>query len=199
MVFGHRPTWDDAIVADCGPGLRNNAGSVESRWRTKTLAPERDRPSHVPRCAARTPEERANHAEVLEQARIRAEHVLETATGFRDGPPARARPGEPQPAYDPALTTLTERGYAKAAEVKAIPVQEALGLNMQRTRVHVPRPHPSGGTLLTRLSLRTACCLRPASPLFPAWAISVARTIRAQEQSGHQAVHQKGIPHHEAP
>ncbi|MEU2060996.1 transposase [Streptomyces sp. NPDC013455] len=67
----------------------------------------------------------------LERARIRAEHVLETATGFRDGHPSRARPGEPRPAYDPARTTLTERRYAKAAEVKAIPAREAALLGLK--------------------------------------------------------------------
>ncbi|MER7151403.1 transposase [Streptomyces lydicus] len=67
----------------------------------------------------------------LERARIRAEHVLETATGFRDGHPSRARPGEPRPAYDPDLTTLTARRHAKAAEVKAMPVQEATLLGLK--------------------------------------------------------------------
>lgn len=70
-------------------------------------------------------------ADQLARARIRAEHVLETATGFRSGHPARARPGEPRPAYDPARTTLTQRRFAKAAEMKAIPPQEAALLGLQ--------------------------------------------------------------------
>ncbi len=57
----------------------------------------------------------------LERARLRAAHVLEAETGFREGHPARALPGEPRPAYDPDRTTLTQRRYAKAAEMEAMP------------------------------------------------------------------------------
>ncbi|MEV0372172.1 transposase [Streptomyces sp. NPDC050636] len=70
------------------------------------------------------------------RARIRAEHLLETVTGFRDGGPERARPGEPRPAYDPERTTLKERLEAKAAEMAALPdlEAEALGLRYMSTR-----------------------------------------------------------------
>ena len=66
----------------------------------------------------------------LQRAMIRAEHVRETATGFRDGHPSRARPGEPRSAYDPDRTTLTQRRQAKIDELSAIPPHEAelLGL-----------------------------------------------------------------------
>ncbi|MEV5785050.1 hypothetical protein AB0L42_29165 [Streptomyces sp. NPDC052287] len=43
----------------------------------------------------------------LQRAMIRAEHVREAATGFRDGHPSRARPREPRSAYDPDRTTFS--------------------------------------------------------------------------------------------
>ncbi|WP_432068899.1 transposase [Streptomyces sp. C10-9-1] len=72
----------------------------------------------------------------LDRARIRAEHVLEATTGFRDGCPERARAGEPRPAYDPERTTLTERRSAKVAELAALPRHEAdmLGLRYMSFR-----------------------------------------------------------------
>nr|WP_322987275.1 transposase [Phaeacidiphilus oryzae] len=66
----------------------------------------------------------------LRRARNRAAHVLEAETGFRGGDASRARPGEPRPAYDPACTTLTERRRAKAAEIKAMPPEEAHALGL---------------------------------------------------------------------
>ncbi|WP_406208414.1 transposase [Kitasatospora sp. NBC_01560] len=72
----------------------------------------------------------------LQQARIRAEHVLEAETGYRSGDPFRALPHEPRPAYDPAATTLTERQQAKAAELKHFAPAEpaALGLRYMSER-----------------------------------------------------------------
>ncbi|MEU5547585.1 transposase [Streptomyces sioyaensis] len=67
----------------------------------------------------------------LERARLRAAHVLETETGFREGHSARALPGEPRPDYDPDRTTLTQRRYAKAAEMEAMPRPEAARLGLQ--------------------------------------------------------------------
>lgn len=67
----------------------------------------------------------------LERARLRAAHVLEAETGFREGHPARALPGEPWPAYDPDRTTLTQRLYTKAAEVEAMPRPEAVRCGLQ--------------------------------------------------------------------
>ncbi|MFF1400435.1 hypothetical protein ACFVZD_42595 [Streptomyces sp. NPDC058287] len=67
----------------------------------------------------------------LERARLRAAHLLETETGFREGHPARALPGEPRPAYDPERTTLTQRRYAKAAETEAMRRPEAVRLGLQ--------------------------------------------------------------------
>ncbi|WP_441247772.1 transposase [Kitasatospora sp. McL0602] len=74
--------------------------------------------------------------EQLRRARIRAEHVLETETGFRAGHPERALPGEPRPGFDPRTTTVTERRRAKAAELKAMPALEAetLGLRFMSER-----------------------------------------------------------------
>ena len=67
----------------------------------------------------------------LERARLRAAHVLEAETGFREGHPARAMEGEPRPAYDPDRTTLTQRRYAKAAEIEAMPRPEAVRCGLQ--------------------------------------------------------------------
>ncbi|WUC24883.1 transposase [Streptomyces sp. NBC_00562] len=67
----------------------------------------------------------------LERARLRVAHVLEAETGFREGHPARALPGEPRPSYDPDRTTLTQRRHAKAAETKAMPRPEAVRLGLQ--------------------------------------------------------------------
>lgn len=66
-----------------------------------------------------------------ERARLRAAHVLEAETGFREGHPARALPGEPRPVYDPDRTTLTQRRYAKAAELEALPRPEAVRCGLQ--------------------------------------------------------------------
>ncbi|MFD8044836.1 transposase [Streptomyces chartreusis] len=66
----------------------------------------------------------------LERARLRAAHVLEAETGFRQGHPSRALPGEPRPAYDPDRTTLTQRRHAKAAETRAMPGPEAVRLGL---------------------------------------------------------------------
>ncbi|OEJ28895.1 hypothetical protein AS594_35215 [Streptomyces agglomeratus] len=66
-----------------------------------------------------------------ERARLRAAHVLEAETGFREGHPARALPGEPRPAYDPDCTTLTQRRHAKVAETKAMHRPEAVRLGLQ--------------------------------------------------------------------
>ncbi|MFG2845362.1 transposase [Kitasatospora sp. NPDC048296] len=72
----------------------------------------------------------------VRRARIRAEHVLETQTGFRAGHPERALPGEPRPGFDPVTTTLGERRRAKAAELRAMPAveAEALGLRFMSVR-----------------------------------------------------------------
>ncbi|MFD5082545.1 transposase [Kitasatospora sp. NPDC058406] len=85
-----------------------------------------------------------------EQARIRAEHVLEAMTGFRGGHWSRARPGEPRPAYDPEATTLTERRRAKAAELAAMPPGEAsiLGLSSMSERTLQRLSRASGESLL---------------------------------------------------
>ncbi|WP_254644617.1 hypothetical protein [Streptomyces sp. BV286] len=57
-------------------------------------------------------------------------HLLEVATGFRPGDPFHPGPGEPRAEYDPARRTLTERRYAKVAELAALDPQHAklLGL-----------------------------------------------------------------------
>ncbi|MGV9882996.1 transposase [Streptomyces sp. NPDC003006] len=67
----------------------------------------------------------------LDRARLRAAHVLEAETGFREGHLARALPGEPRPAYDPDRTTLTQRRYAKTAEMEAMPRPEAVRCGLQ--------------------------------------------------------------------
>ncbi|MFD9289627.1 transposase [Streptomyces sp. NPDC060030] len=59
-----------------------------------------------------------------DRLRLRLEHLLEVETGFRSGSRYWARPGEPRAAYDPAVTTLTGRRRAKAAELGALSQQE---------------------------------------------------------------------------
>jgi hypothetical protein len=88
--------------------------------------------SGCPSPASRQPRTLADLTEdQLERARLRAAHVLEVETGFREGHPARALQGEPRPAYDPDRTTLTQRRHAKAAETKAMPRPEAVRLGLQ--------------------------------------------------------------------
>jgi hypothetical protein len=52
-------------------------------------------------------------------------HLLEVGTGFRNENPEDPGPGEPRPCYDPAITTLTERRWAKVAELAAMDREEA--------------------------------------------------------------------------
>ncbi|NEB40128.1 hypothetical protein [Streptomyces sp. SID14515] len=59
-------------------------------------------------------------------------HLLEVGTGFRSGNSEDPRPGEPRPCYDPAITTLTERRWAKVAELAAMDRQEARLLGLDR-------------------------------------------------------------------
>ncbi|MFI5756485.1 hypothetical protein [Streptomyces sp. NPDC051569] len=59
-------------------------------------------------------------------------HLLEVGTGFRSGNPEDPGPGEPRPCYDPAVTTLTERRWAKVAELAAMDRQEARMLGLDR-------------------------------------------------------------------
>lgn len=61
---------------------------------------------------------------------------MEAETGYRSGERLRAAPGEPRPAYDPDRTTVTQRREAKAAELRALPAEEAraLGLHLVSAR-----------------------------------------------------------------
>jgi hypothetical protein len=65
-----------------------------------------------------------------EQLRLRVAHLLEAETGFRSGDPRQALPGEPRPAYDPAITTLGERRRAKEAELRKLGRDEARMLGL---------------------------------------------------------------------
>jgi len=56
----------------------------------------------------------AREKQVLQR---RLEHLLEVDAGYRSGSPLQPRPGEPRPAYDPAMTDLTSRRKAKVAEL----------------------------------------------------------------------------------
>ncbi len=67
-----------------------------------------------------------------ELAHLRLAHVLEAGTGFRSGDPSRPGPGEPEPEYDPATTTLTRRRHAKAAELQALDAGQARLLGLDR-------------------------------------------------------------------
>lgn len=72
----------------------------------------------------------------MERARPRVAHALEAETGFREGHPARALPGEPRLAYDPDCTTLPQRRYTKAAQTAAMPRPEAVRLGLQYLMLH---------------------------------------------------------------
>ncbi|MFI6525566.1 hypothetical protein [Streptomyces uncialis] len=67
-----------------------------------------------------------------ELVRLRMAHLLEVGTGFRSGNPEDPGPGEPRPCYDPAVTTLTERRWAKVAELAAMDRHEARLLGLDR-------------------------------------------------------------------
>jgi transposase InsO family protein len=70
---------------------------------------------------------------------LRYAHLMEAETGFRSGDPLRALPGEPRPGYDPDTTTLTQRREAKAAELAALPAEEARMLGLERVSVRTLR------------------------------------------------------------
>jgi hypothetical protein len=119
--------------------LADDEGSVETRsfrWLINhphlRLLPN-DEGGNRPRPAVRQARTLADLTEdQLARARLRAAHVLETETGFREGHPARALPCEPRPAYDPDRTTVTQRRHAKALEIKAMPRPEAVRLGLHQ-------------------------------------------------------------------
>jgi hypothetical protein len=59
-------------------------------------------------------------------------HLMEAETGYRSGSPLHVLPGEPRPAYDPAVTTLHQRRLAKVAEMAALGVDSAGMLGLGR-------------------------------------------------------------------
>jgi hypothetical protein len=67
-----------------------------------------------------------------ELASLRLAHLLEIETGFRSGDPLRPAPGEPKTAYDPAITTLTQRRWVKVAELRALDPDQARLLALDR-------------------------------------------------------------------
>jgi hypothetical protein len=75
-------------------------------------------------------------------------HLLEAETGYRSGSRYWARPGEPEPEYDPARTTLTGRRRAKAAELRKLDRREA----------RQPGPVRVSGRALERMAARYAGC-----------------------------------------
>jgi hypothetical protein len=114
------------------------------------LLPAAEAPGPRPAPVSRQSRTLADLTEVqVERARLRAAHVLEAETGFREGHPARALPGEPRPAYDPDRTTLTQRRYAKAAEMKASAVRVP-------ARSAVARPATTCSWARCRFSNRTS-------------------------------------------
>ncbi len=66
---------------------------------------------------------------------LRLAHVLEAETGYRGGDRLRPGPGEPRPAYDPAVTTVGQRRRAKAAELAALGRDEAAVLGLGQVSV----------------------------------------------------------------
>ncbi len=83
---------------------------------------------------------------------LRIGHVLEAETGFRSGDPRDPAPGEPQPVYDPATTTVRQRRQAKITQLWALGGEEAamLGLaqvsqrTLQRLAAAFWRDGPAG-------------------------------------------------------
>jgi hypothetical protein len=69
-------------------------------------------------------------------AELRMSHLLEVATGFRSGDRLRPKPEEPKPEYDPDATSLTQRRYAKVAELKALGRDEAKLLGLDAVSYH---------------------------------------------------------------
>ncbi len=63
---------------------------------------------------------------------MRYAHLMEAETGYRSGSPLHALPGEPRPAYDPAVTTLHERRLAKVAEMAGLGADSAAMLGLAR-------------------------------------------------------------------
>ncbi len=67
-----------------------------------------------------------------ELAASRYAHLMEAETGYRSGSPLHALPGEPLPAYDPAVTTLHQRRLAKVAEMATLGADSAGMLGLAR-------------------------------------------------------------------
>ncbi|MFF7879698.1 transposase [Streptomyces sp. NPDC020794] len=67
-----------------------------------------------------------------ELLRIRRGHLLEVETGYRGGDPFHPGPGEPRPEYDPDCTTVTQRRWAKVAELQALDPEHAKVLGLSR-------------------------------------------------------------------
>ncbi|MGW4697834.1 hypothetical protein ACWEO1_36270 [Kitasatospora cineracea] len=67
-----------------------------------------------------------------ELALLRTAHLLEVETGFRGGVPLAPGPGEPKAVYDPAVTALSQRRRAKAAELAALDPKHASALGLEQ-------------------------------------------------------------------
>ncbi|GAA4546475.1 hypothetical protein [Amycolatopsis samaneae] len=82
---------------------------------------------------------------------LRLAHLLEVETGFRGGDPLRSGPGEPRPEFDPAVTSLTQRRYAKVAELAALDREHARMLGLEnvgyRTLIRWATRHRAIGAL----------------------------------------------------
>lgn len=63
---------------------------------------------------------------------LRVAHLLEVQTGYRSGSALRPAPGEPKPCYDPGTTTLTQRRWAKVAELAALDPAQARLVGLDR-------------------------------------------------------------------
>ncbi|MFI8343338.1 transposase [Streptomyces sp. NPDC085639] len=71
----------------------------------------------------------------LARVRVRLEHLMEVETGFRSGSRHWARPGEPRPAFDPAMTSISERRRSKVAELSTLSDAEAAQLGLESVSV----------------------------------------------------------------
>ncbi|REE98331.1 transposase [Thermomonospora umbrina] len=68
----------------------------------------------------------------IEIVHLRYAHLMETESGYRRGTAMLSLPGEPRAAFDPVRTTVTQRRFAKVAELAALDLDEARMLGLAR-------------------------------------------------------------------
>ncbi len=146
--------------------------SGDGQWQQTTIRrlvnhPDRRLPAGSQPLAAHAAGQPATMADLdpaqQHQVRLRAAHLLEVETGFQSGDPHRALPGEPRPAYDPAMTTLGQRRHAKVAELGAFGAQEAGMLRLGRVSERTLKRMAAAWRDLGMVGLIDGRWLRPSS------------------------------------